>query len=517
MTRHHDESGSEISTATLRDALDRAGLLVDVAGELPATVTGVSDDSRRITPGALFVAVRGSVHDGHDHLAGAAAAGAAMAIVEEPGRTALPQLVVRDGRRAAAIAAAEAYGRPAERLALIAVTGTNGKTTTVGMLRHLLDSPERPAASIGTLGVLVGGEARPLPGGAGLTTPGPVELQRVLRALVDAGVATVAMEVSSHSLDQRRVDGLLFVAAVFTNFTRDHLDYHETMEAYFLAKARLVAQLDADGVAVVNADEEAWRELLPAGRTVRFSGLGTPDAEVAAEGPRYGPRGTECTLRFGPERVPARVPLVGDFNVVNACGAAAAAWALGHAPAQIAERLATLPQVPGRLEVLSERPLVLRDYAHTPDALERAVRAVRPFVAGRLLLVFGCGGDRDRGKRPEMGRIAAREADVVYVTSDNPRTEDPERILDDIIAGMDGAPCERIEDRRAAIAAAIAAADPRRDAVLLAGKGHETYQIRGTTRLPFDEAAIVRELTAALPRPAGPADASHPSGGEGTA
>jgi UDP-N-acetylmuramoyl-L-alanyl-D-glutamate--2,6-diaminopimelate ligase len=408
-------------------------------------------------------------------------------------------VVVRDGRRAAAIAAAEAYGRPAARLDLVAVTGTNGKTTTVSMLRHLLHTPERPAASIGTLGVLVGTEARALPGGAGLTTPGPVELQRVLRALVDAGVATVAMEVSSHSLDQRRVDGLLFAAAVFTNFTRDHLDYHETMEAYFLAKARLVAQLDVDGAAVVNADEAAWGGLLPAGRLVRYSGAETAGVDVAAEEPRYGPRGTECTLRFGAERVPARVPLVGDFNVVNACGAAATAWALGHAPAEIAARLATLPQVPGRLEVLSERPLVLRDYAHTPDALERALRAVRPFVAGRLFVVFGCGGDRDRGKRPEMGRIAVHEADVAYVTSDNPRTEDPERILDDIVAGMDGAPHERIEDRRAAIAAALAAADPARDAVLLAGKGHETYQIRGTTRLPFDEAAIVRELLARDP------------------
>jgi UDP-N-acetylmuramoyl-L-alanyl-D-glutamate--2,6-diaminopimelate ligase len=286
---------------------------------------------------------------------------------------------------------------------------------------------------------------------------------------------------------------------VFTNFTRDHLDYHETMEAYFLAKARLVAQLDADGVAVVNADESAWKELLPAGRLVRYSGLGTADADVAAEEPRFGRRGTECMLRFGAERVPARVPLVGDFNVVNACGAAATAWALGRAPAEIAARLTTLPQVPGRLEVLSEHPLVLRDYAHTPDALERALRAMRPFVAGRLFVVFGCGGDRDRGKRPEMGRIAAAEADVVYVTSDNPRTEDPERILDDIVAGMNGAPCERIEDRRSAIAAALAAADPARDAVLLAGKGHETYQIRGTTRLPFDEAVIVRELLPATP------------------
>jgi UDP-N-acetylmuramoyl-L-alanyl-D-glutamate--2,6-diaminopimelate ligase len=317
----------------------------------------------------------------------------------------------------------------------------------------------------------------------------------VLRTLADAGVRAVAMEVSSHSLDQRRVDGLLFDAAVFTNFTRDHLDYHVTMEAYFVAKAKLVAQLDTGGVAVVNADDEAWRALTPA-RTVTLSGLGSAHALVAAEAaePRRG--GTDCVLRVGDERLPTRVPLIGDFNVVNATGAAAAAWALGEPAAEIAARLRTLPQVPGRLEVLSERPLVLRDYAHTPDALERALRAVRPFVAGRLIAVFGCGGDRDRGKRPEMGRIAAHEADLTVVTSDNPRTEDPERILDDIVAGMDGAPCVRIEDRRLAIARALAEADPARDAVLLAGKGHETYQIRGTERLPFDEAAIVRELLA---------------------
>jgi UDP-N-acetylmuramoyl-L-alanyl-D-glutamate--2,6-diaminopimelate ligase len=310
------------------------------------------------------------------------------------------------------------------------------------------------------------------------------------------------MEVSSHSLDQRRVDGLLFDAAVFTNFTRDHLDYHETMEAYFVAKAKLVAQLDTDGVAVVNADDEAWRALTPT-RSVSFSGTGAPTADVAAEAAELRRGGTDCVLRVGEERHPTRVPIIGDFNVVNATGAAAAAWALGMPAAEVAERLRTLPQVPGRLEVLSERPLVLRDYAHTPDALERALRAVRPFVEGRLITVFGCGGDRDRGKRPEMGRIAAREADLAVVTSDNPRTEDPERILDDIVAGMDGAPCVRIEDRREAIAAALAEADPERDAVLLAGKGHETYQLRGTQRLPFDEAAIVRELLGGGPAAGG--------------
>lgn len=489
-----------IETLTLLAALERAGLLVGTEGVLPPSVTLVTDDSRLVTPGALFVAVRGSAADGHAFLPSAAAAGAALAVVEDVRSTDLPRIEVRDGRRASAVVAAVAYDDPAGELQLLAVTGTNGKTTTVHMLRHLLDRSERRAASIGTLGVLLDSEGNTLPGGGGLTTPGPVELQRLLRRLVEAGVRAVAMEVSSHSLDQRRVDGLLFDAAVFTNLTRDHLDYHRTMEAYFDAKARLVAHLDSGGVAVVNADEPAWEQLLPAARLLRFSGSGAADADVAAEDPKFGVHGTTLTLRFSAERVSCRIPLLGAFNVDNATGAAAAAWALGLAPDRIAERLMSLPQVPGRLEILSESPLVIRDYAHTPDALERALRAVRPFARGRVIAVFGCGGDRDRGKRPEMGRIAAREADEVVLTSDNPRTEDPERILDDIASGMDGSRYLRVEDRRAAIAEALAVADPSGDVVVLAGKGHETYQIRGSERLHFDEAEIVRDLLAVRPR-----------------
>ncbi len=499
MPDHPRDEMRPIPLDLIESALARAGLLVDRQGTMPSGLAAIADDSRRVVPGGLFVAIRGSVLDGHDYVPVAVAAGAAALIVENPAAPAvaasgLPFLVVGDGRRAAAVVAAEVFGRPADSLTLVAVTGTNGKTTTVNMLRHLLDAPGRIAASIGTLGVLVGSEARPLEGGAGLTTPGSVELQRVLRALVDAGVRTVAMEVSSHSLDQRRVEGLRFDAAVFTNLTRDHLDYHSTMEAYFDAKARLVSYLAPGGVAVVNAEEPAWQGLLPAARVTRFSAAGAAGAEVAAEAPRFDARGTSCTLRFGAERHEGRIPLIGDFNVENALGAAAAAWALGLEPERIAARIATLPQVPGRLEVLSERPLVLRDYAHTPDALERALRAVRPFVLGRLIVVVGCGGGRDRRQRPEMGRIAAAESDLPVVTSDNPRTEDPERILDDIVAGMDGAAHLRVEDRRAAIAEAIALADPGEDAVLLAGKGHETYQVRGTERLHFDEAEIVDEI-----------------------
>jgi UDP-N-acetylmuramoyl-L-alanyl-D-glutamate--2,6-diaminopimelate ligase len=485
--------------APLVDALRRAELLVSVPGALPATVTDIVDDSRSVRPGALFVAVRGTERDGHDYLADARARGAAAAIVEDAARAPMPAIVVHDGRAAAAIAAAAFFGEPATAIRAIAVTGTNGKTTTVGMLRHLLDERGGLCASIGTIGVLVGSSGVPLEGGAGLTTPGPIELQRVLRSLADRGVRTVAMEVSSHSLEQRRIEGMRFETAVFTNLTRDHLDYHGTMELYFDAKARLISHLSPHGVAVVNADDVAWTALPRAPRRLRFGSRGQ-GAEVWADDVRFTPRGSAWTLVAEPSTVTGRtarraqvtLPLIGDFNVVNALGAAGAALAMGLPVADVARRLATLPQVPGRLEIVLERPTVLRDYAHTPDALERALHAVRPFVEGRLTVVFGCGGDRDRGKRPVMGGIAERLADHVIITSDNPRTEDPELILDEIEAGMRRGH-DRIEDRREAIARALATASPD-DVILLAGKGHEAYQIRGTARLPFDEREIVREL-----------------------
>lgn len=481
----------------LADALSRESLLVERRGALPERVAGITDDSRAVVPGGAFVAVRGTQRDGHDFLDAAAAAGAAMAIVEDAGATTLPALVVRNGRRAAALAAAAFYGDPALHLTLVGVTGTNGKTTTVGMLRHLLDAPPTQpaarAASIGTLGVLRGSAGETVPGGSALTTPGAIELQRLLRVLVDAGVRSVAMETSSHALDQGRADGLSFAAGVFTNFTRDHLDYHGTMEAYFAAKVRLVSALGADGVAVWNADDVAWRALPAAPRSLSF-GISSGDANIRAEDVSFHPRGSRWTLAHAAQRARVDLPLIGDFNVANALGAAAAAIGIGMDVATVAARLSLLPQVPGRLEILSEQPTLLRDYAHTPDALERALRALRPFTPGRLIVLFGCGGDRDKGKRPMMADVAHRLADAVVVTSDNPRTEDPERILDDICAALPPGSYERIEDRRAAIAVAIAMADPARDVVLLAGKGHETYQIRGTTSHPFDEAVIVREL-----------------------
>lgn len=481
-----------VSIAEIRNALSERGLLEGVSGKLPDHASGVADDSRKVKSGELFIAVRGWNSDGHDFLDAAEERGAAVAIVENATRTKLPALVVREGRRAAAVAASIAHRNPAQSLTILGVTGTNGKTTTTSIARHLFDDGSGSSASVGTLGVLVGSEGEVMPGGGGLTTPGPVELQRILRALVDRGVRTVAMEVSSHSLDQRRVDGLEFDVAVFTNLTRDHLDYHGTMEAYLQAKARLLDYLKPSATTVVNADAPEWATLNTNSRLLTFALRAR--ADIRAEEVRYTPRGSEWKLVTPRGSADVTLPLIGDVNVENALAAAAAAFALGRSAQAIARGLTTVPQVSGRLEIISTRPTVLRDYAHTPDALERTLRTARAFTRGKLIVVFGCGGERDRGKRPIMGEIAEREADCAIVTSDNPRTEDPDAIIDDIEAGMRGSGHERVTDRLAAIQRALDLAEDG-DIVLLAGKGHETYQIRGTTSYPFDEKEIVREMT----------------------
>jgi UDP-N-acetylmuramoyl-L-alanyl-D-glutamate--2,6-diaminopimelate ligase len=482
----------KVSVQAIKTALAERGLLVGVRGETPEYASGISDDSRKVARGDLFIAVKGWSSDGHDFLDAASGRGAAIAMVEDPSRTTLPSLIVREGRRAAALASATAYGDPARNLRLLGVTGTNGKTTTTSIMRHLFDDSDGSSASIGTLGVLVGSEGEVLPGGSGLTTPGPVELQRILRELADRGVRTVAMEVSSHSLDQRRVDGLEFDVTVFTNLTRDHLDYHGTMEKYLEAKARLLDYLKPQGTAVINADAQEWQSLKPRSRPLTFAAR--EPADVRAQDIRYTSEGSEWRLATPRGSAGVSLPLIGDINVENALAAAATAFALGQTPAAIASRLRTVPQVAGRLEIISTRPTVLRDYAHTPDALERSLKTARAFTRGKLIVVFGCGGDRDKGKRPLMGKIAERDADCAIVTSDNPRTEDPDAIIDDIEAGMRSSKHQRVTDRLSAIRRAIELAEDA-DIVLLAGKGHETYQIRGTTSYPFDEKEIVREMT----------------------
>ncbi len=477
---------------SLADALRRAGLLRSAPGaDLP--LSGVTADSRAVAPGMLYVAVRGSQADGHRYVGDAVARGAVAVVVEREEGVAVPALVVDDGRKAAIALGRAWFDDPGRKLQLVGITGTNGKTTTTALVRHLLNE-DRHAGSIGTLGAF-DGAGRSVSSTAGsLTTPGPIDLQATLAALVGRGVNKVAMEASSHSLDQGRLDGLAFAAAVFTNLTRDHLDYHGSMEAYLAAKLRLDALLAPDGVQVVNTDDPAWAALPPARRRVSF-GL-TPAATIHPEGLVLDNAGSRFRLATPMGRAEIALPLLGEFNVSNALAAAAAGVGLGLGVHKVAERLTLAPQVPGRMERLATRPaVVLRDYAHTPDALERALGALRPLTSGRLIVVFGCGGDRDRGKRPEMGRIAATLADLAVATSDNPRTEDPARILDDIEQGMGGRAHLREVDRRAAIAAALEQARPE-DTVLLAGKGHETYQVLGTEKVPFDEADIVRALGA---------------------
>lgn len=490
-----------VRMSVIAEALERAGVVVSTVGAMPEMISAICDDSRQLSSGALFVAVRGADGDGHQYLTAAAEGGATCAIVDDAAtavQAGLPAIVVRGGRRAAAIAAAAFFAEPARALTLVGVTGTNGKSTTVGILRHLLDSPAAMCASIGTLGVLMGSAGMPMDGGSGLTTPGPVELQRTLRMLINAGVRRVAIEASSHALHQHRLDGLSFAAVVFTNFTRDHLDYHGTMESYFASKALLIGLLAPDGTAVVNADDPAWGALPALSSPATHLTFGvTASADVRGEDVKFEPHGSSWRLVTSDGSADVQLPLIGDFNVANALGAAGVALALGMPVPEIAEKLGAVPQVPGRLEIVGEHPTVLRDYAHTPDALERALAALRPFTPGKLIVVFGAGGDRDRGKRPLMAQVADRLADRIVVTSDNPRTENPERILDDIVAALPDGRYERLEDRRAAIARAIAIADPVRDVILLAGKGHETYQIRGTVKYHFDEREIVTALLAA--------------------
>lgn len=482
-------------------ALDREGVAVqEVSGTPPGDlaaieVTGVQQDSRVVRPGDLFVTWKGACADGHAYVGAAAEAGAAAAIVERlVSRAKLPQLRVGNARRAAALASGFVAGSPWGRTTTIGVTGTNGKTTTTLLLRHLLGR-SAPAASVGTLGI-TGADARTLPGTAGLTTPGPAELARRLSSLASEGIEVVVLEASSHALAQHRLDGIRFDAAVFTNLTRDHLDYHGSWDGYLAAKARLLDLGKENAVAVLNADDEAWRALDPPGRTLSY-GLGL-DAAVRARDIRTTLHESVFRLEWEGASAPVTLPLPGIFNVYNALAAAACTLALGGALDTVAVGLGESLPTPGRLERIAAAPFdVFRDFAHTPDALEQVLKAVRPLVEGRLFVVFGAGGERDVEKRPQMGAAVSRYADVAVVTSDNPRREDPAAIVRQVAAGVsEPESVKLVVDRREAIESALAAARPG-DLVLLAGKGHETYQTVGTTKLPFDELRIVRDALAA--------------------
>ncbi|MCL7977083.1 MAG: UDP-N-acetylmuramoyl-L-alanyl-D-glutamate--2,6-diaminopimelate ligase [marine benthic group bacterium] len=481
-----------IGSARVERRLHEAGLEVTREGTPPPGFTALRIDSRLVTPGDLFCAIRGTRVDGHSFLDRVAAAGAAGAVVElAGGASGLPRFVVSDSRIAASHLAELFQGDPARRLTIAGITGTNGKTTTALLLRHLT-SHRMASAAVGTLGTLH-------PDGrleeGRLTTPDALGLSATLRALLDEGARFVAMEVSSHALEQHRADAIPLAVAVFTNLTRDHLDYHVDMGAYREAKLRLIELLGQDGGCAVNADEPAWNsEAFGSAQVLRYGFDAT--ADVRAEDPRFSAGGSEWDLVTPSGRSEVRLPLLGSFNISNALAAAAAAHLLGLDATEIALGLSAAPQVPGRMEVLVRRPaLVVRDYAHTPDALERALEALRPSIRGRLIVVFGCGGDRDAGKRPAMGRIGVEGSDYAVITSDNPRTEDPAAIIHDTIAGLQSGAWEAIVDRREAIRTALEMAEAN-DGILLAGKGHETYQEVGEERLPFDEAVVVADLLA---------------------
>jgi UDP-N-acetylmuramoyl-L-alanyl-D-glutamate--2,6-diaminopimelate ligase len=435
-------------------------------------VNGVSEDSRRCGPGDVFVAVPGTQADGIEFARDAVARGAVAVAAEQDPRLPAAWIQVSSARRAAGRLADLVYGDPSRQLVLVGVTGTNGKTTTAHLIAQLLPGQ---VGFIGTTGILYPGVRHE----SANTTPGATELRRHLRAMVDAGCAACAMEVSSHALDQRRVDGLRFAAAVYTNLSGDHLDYHGSLEEYAAAKARLCWLLGPDAVAIVNARDPACQRIATSARVVPFQ---ASRISVEPTRTRFEWRGREAT-----------VPLVGRHNAENAVAALETVCALGIDPEEAELMLARALPARGRLEPVQREPfLVVVDYAHTDDALDKALASVREVTSGAVLLVFGCGGDRDRSKRPRMGAVAARRADGIFVTNDNPRSEDPERIAAEVLAGLGRRRAKVQLDRREAIREAIAAARPG-DAVVIAGKGHETYQLVGSERRPFDDAAVARE------------------------
>ncbi len=455
-------------------------------------VTGLAFDNRAVEPGTLFFCVPGFTRDGHDFAPDAVARGASALVVARPLGLGVPEVVVDDVRAAMARAAARFFGDPTAELAVCGITGTNGKTTTAFLLRSLLEASGRACGLLGTVKSVVGGVERPVV----RTTPEAIDLQRAFRAMLDGGDIACAMEISSHALELRRAEGIHVAAAVFTNLTQDHLDFHPSMEDYFQAKRRLFASA-LTRVRVANADDAHGRRLAEEfGGTLTFA-IGS-EADYRATDLEFGFAGSSFTARTPDGDFAVSIGLPGHFNVLNALGAWAAARALGAEPAAIAGALPGAACAPGRFEPVDEgQPFaVLVDYSHTPDSLENALRAARHLAAGRVIAVFGAGGDRDRAKRPLMGEIAARLADVALVTSDNPRSEDPEAIIAEILDGIGPDAPARVEhdaDRRASIQRAVSMAGPG-DVIVIAGKGHEQGQEFADGRKePFDDVAVARE------------------------
>jgi UDP-N-acetylmuramoyl-L-alanyl-D-glutamate--2,6-diaminopimelate ligase len=467
--------------------------LRDLLGDGPEVdVVALAFDNRAVQPGTLFFCVPGFTRDGHDFAGDAVARGAAALVVARPLGLGVPEVVVDDVRAAMARAAARLHGDPTATLQVVGITGTSGKTTTTYLVRHLLEAEGISCGQLGSVSAVIGGEPR----AAVRTTPEAIDLQATFREMLDAGDRACGMEVSSHALELHRVDGVHFAVAAFTNLSQDHLDFHPDMESYFAAKRRLFEEFDV-GRAIVVIDDEWGRRLaesLPSAATVSLE----RPADWNAFNHCSGLGGNAFTVRSPAGEASVELPLRGRFNAANALVAMAAGHALGLELGGMAEALRSVPPVPGRVQAVEEGQgfALLVDYAHKPGALEKVLLSAREVATGRVIAVFGAGGDRDRAKRPVMGEIAARLADVVIVTSDNPRSEDPEAILDEIFAGIPAGAfhVERQVDRRAAIARAIEEARPG-DVVIIAGKGHERGQeFAGGRKEPFDDVEVAREV-----------------------
>jgi UDP-N-acetylmuramoyl-L-alanyl-D-glutamate--2,6-diaminopimelate ligase len=472
-----------------------------VEGDPATQVADLAYDTRQVEAGALFFCVRGERVDGHELAGGAVAAGAAALVADHPLEAGVSQVIVPDVRAAMAPIAVRFFGDPSAELAVAGFTGTNGKTTTAFLVRGILEDASRRTGLLGTVKRVVGGVEEEVE----RTTPEAIDLQRTLRRMRDGGDVACAMEVSSHALAYGRAEGIHFAVKVFTNLTQDHLDFHSDMDEYFLAKRRLFfaddgAGAPSSGTAVVNADDAYGARLAAelresGGVPVTFSASGSAEAVFRAEDVQFDVAGARFRCR-GPEgEEQVEMPLPGQFNVANALAAIASAHELGIGLAEACATLSGAQRVPGRFEPVDEGQsfAVLVDYAHTPDSLENVLEAAREVTEGRLICVFGCGGDRDRAKRPLMGRIGAELSDLAIVTSDNPRSEDPEAIIAEILAGSGREGVEVEPDRRAAIAMALDGARDG-DTVVIAGKGHEQGQeFEGGRKLPFDDREVARE------------------------
>ncbi len=495
-----DCAGAAVEQCTLGGLLRDLAEPGDLAGRSGDVVRGVYDDSRRVQAGGVFVALRGSAADGREYIGDAVARGALAIVGEDLERVAGALTVnVRDARAALSMLALRWYGLGHDGcrgLKLAGVTGTNGKSTTAFMARAILRAAGIKCGMLGTVHYDLCGRSVAAP----MTTPGPLELAAYLRECAEAGATAAVMEVSSHALDQKRTDGLRFAAAAFTNLTGDHLDYHGTFENYRTAKAHLFAGLDADAVALVNRDDPNHEAMLHDCRARVITYALDHEADITARISRSTSQGTYYRLRIdGRERVLENA-IVGRHNVYNAMTAAGLALAIGADVDAIVAGLLSVRNIPGRLQrVPCESPAdVFVDYAHTDDALRNVLSVLKPLTQRRLIVVFGCGGDRDRTKRPRMAQAVAEFADAILVTSDNPRTEDPQAIINEIVTGFDAAARRRVvvePDRAHAIVAALTAAGAG-DVVLLAGKGHETYQIIGQQRIHFDDVEVAIQAAA---------------------